>query len=144
MATASSPSNDDVDAHDGGEARVLIIDDEPEILRAFARMLRTCDVRCAEGGREGLEVLQDTDDFDVVVLDLMMPDVDGERVLQWMRDHAPHLVGKVLLITAGAFTQRSQAFLSTWAGDVLEKPIAVSTMRKKVQKVLRRQGKVVA
>ena len=48
------------------------------------------------------------------------------------------------LITAGAFTQRSRAFLSLWKGEVLEKPIAVSTLREKVKKVLQAQDMAVA
>lgn len=144
MDEASFPSDEDDGQLTGSDARVLIVDDEPEILRAFARMLRSFDVECAEGGREGLEVLKRSDAFDVVVLDLMMPDVDGEHVLDWMRENAPHLLSKVLLITAGAFTQRSRAFLSLWKGEVLEKPIAVSTLREKVKKVLQAQDMAVA
>ena len=79
MDEASFPSDEDDGQLTGSDARVLIVDDEPEILRAFARMLRSFDVECAEGGREGLEVLKRSDAFDVVVLDLMMPDVDGDQ-----------------------------------------------------------------
>ncbi len=112
--------------------RVLIIDDKVEILRSFSRMLRSCDVENAQGGAAAIEILEKKSNFDVVVLDLMMPLVDGQAVLAWMQEHAPHLRERVVLVTAGAFTERAITFLSSWTGVVLEKPVPLNTMRKQV------------
>ncbi len=118
--------------------RVLLVDDEEEILRSFSRMLRSCDLQTAQGGAVAIQILEKRTDFDVVILDLMMPQTDGPAVLSWIQEHAPHLFDRVILVTAGAFTQRSFAFLTSWKGIVLEKPIRLNTIRRQVAQLFHR------
>lgn len=67
-----------------------------------ARMLQreSIDTTLARDGREAIEILENSSAFDVVLLDLMMPRVDGFGVLQFVREHVPALLEKVVVMTA--------------------------------------------
>jgi CheY-like chemotaxis protein len=68
--------------------RILVVDDDPDVLQLLRRMLRVCDdaleVVTVSSGREALDVLQATP-FDLVILDVVMPEMDGWQVLERMR-----------------------------------------------------------
>ncbi len=107
-------------------ARILIIDDEPllgQTLR-FAFQDRH-DVEVAFGGREGLERLSKDSAFDLVLCDLMMPDISGEHVFVAVRERTPELLPRFVFMTGGAFTERAQEFLAQFHGRQLEKPFNI-------------------
>jgi nitrogen-specific signal transduction histidine kinase/ActR/RegA family two-component response regulator len=107
-------------------ARILIIDDEPllgQTLR-FAFQEKH-DVEVAASGREALERLSTDTDFDLVLCDLMMPDVSGEHVFRAVSERAPGLLPRFVFMTGGAFTERAQEFLARFAGRQLEKPFNI-------------------
>jgi CheY-like chemotaxis protein len=107
-------------------ARILIIDDEPllgQTLR-FAFQDRH-DVEVASSGREALDRLAADADYDLVLCDLMMPDVSGEHVYRAVSQHTPGLVPRFVFMTGGAFTERAQEFLAQFAGRQLEKPFNI-------------------
>jgi signal transduction histidine kinase/CheY-like chemotaxis protein len=107
-------------------ARILIIDDEPllgQTLR-FAFQDRH-DVEVASSGREALARLGADAEFDLVLCDLMMPDVSGEHVYRAVRERAPGLLPRFVFMTGGAFTERAQEFLAQFAGRQLEKPFNI-------------------
>jgi len=68
--------------------RVLLVDDDPDVLRLFARMLCLCDetldIASASNGKEALDTLRAMP-IDLVLLDVVMPDMDGWQVLEQMR-----------------------------------------------------------
>lgn len=108
--------------------RILIIDDEELLLRAWSRLLgREHRVSIAHGGAAGLaalEALPPGDRFDAVLLDLSMPDVDGIEVYEracrrfaWFHDH-------VVFLTGGANDPRRAAFLESCDRPRLLKPFA--------------------
>jgi signal transduction histidine kinase/ActR/RegA family two-component response regulator len=107
-------------------ARILIIDDEPllgQTLR-FAFQEKH-DVEVAASGRDALERLAKDSSYDLVLCDLMMPDVSGEHVFLAVSEHAPGLVPRFVFMTGGAFTERAQEFLSRFPGRQLEKPFNI-------------------
>jgi nitrogen-specific signal transduction histidine kinase/ActR/RegA family two-component response regulator len=107
-------------------ARILIIDDEPllgQTLR-FAFQDRH-DVEVAASGREALERLTTDVAFDLVLCDLMMPEVSGEHVYRAVRERSPSLLPRFVFMTGGAFTERSQEFLAQFDGRQLEKPFNI-------------------
>lgn len=111
--------------------RVLVIDDERSICRAFERLLRAdYDVSTANGGRYAIDLLRRDQAFDVVLCDVMMPGVDGCGVHAWMCEHAPHLVDRTIFCTAGAFSAEAQTFLSTVPNPCLNKPIELDDLRR--------------
>ncbi len=104
--------------------RVLLVDDEPQVLEAFARALaRSCRVVTAEGGRTAIDLLAADRGFDLVVCDLAMPVVDGPAVHEWASLSAPELVPRLVFTTGGTLSRRTTEFLSRFHGEVLDKPV---------------------
>jgi signal transduction histidine kinase/CheY-like chemotaxis protein len=102
--------------------RILILDDDRPVAAALALELEAHDVIVAESGREALEILRHDKDFDVILCDLMMPEISGMDVYESLRLVDPALLDRVVLMTGGAFTARAQQFLSKVGTLVLEKP----------------------
>ena len=117
-------------------ARILIVDDEPDILNALARMLTSegHDVDCAASAEEALELL-DRMSFDLVLTDLSMPRVDGFELLSRMRqrrDDTPTLV-----ISGAGSVETAVKAIRLGALDFLEKPIHRERLLLTVQNALR-------
>ncbi len=83
--------------------QVLCIEDSPEMIDLIRLILerRGYEVKGAVGGREGLEAIQ-TDPPDLILLDLMMPDVDGWEVYRQIRAHEKLKDIPVIIVTAKA------------------------------------------
>jgi two-component system response regulator MprA len=120
-------------------ARVLVVDDEPAVRRALERALRldSYDVVLAEDGEQALDALS-RDQVDAVVLDVLMPRLDGLEVCRRMRqagDRTP-----VLMLTArDAIDDRVQG-LDVGADDYLVKPFALRELQARLRALLRRAG----
>jgi len=107
-------------------ARILIIDDEPLLGQTLRFAFQDKhDVEVAASGREALERLSSDTNFDLVLCDLMMPDVSGEHVYRAVSEHTPGLLPRFVFMTGGAFTERAQEFLAHFAGRQLEKPFNI-------------------
>jgi putative nucleotidyltransferase with HDIG domain len=74
--------------------KILIVDDEPNILNALERVLRrdSYDIITAQGGRDALAALDKHDDIAVIICDQRMPDIDGAQVLKEARFKCPEMV----------------------------------------------------
>lgn len=117
--------------------RVLVVDDEPGILRSLGRLIgRNHDVVTRGDGRAALELLKQDDHFDVILCDLMMPDVDGPMLHEVLAEGAPRLAGKMVFMSGGAFTDRAQRFLERAKPVVLDKPAPASMLEQAIQRVL--------
>ena len=120
-------------------AQILVVDDEPAVRRALERALRleNYDIERAADGREALDRLADRP-ADVVILDVMMPGIDGLEVCRRMRaagDRTP-----ILMLTArDAIDDRVQG-LDVGADDYLVKPFALRELQARVRALLRRSG----
>jgi CheY-like chemotaxis protein len=112
-------------------ARVLIIDDEPALAEALGRELeRDHDVTLASSGRHALDLLgQGGRDFDVILCDLMMPEVTGMDLHEEMRRIRPGLEERIIFMTGGAFTARARMFLAKAANAHIEKPFDMDEVR---------------
>ena len=104
--------------------RILVVDDDPQVRRLFARKLRSAgySVSEAQSGRQALVVLRGSR-FDLMVLDLEMPDTDGFEVLKSMRSEQPHL--RVLVISGymqGGLLEAAEWFGATATIDKLTAP----------------------
>jgi CheY-like chemotaxis protein len=82
-------------------ARVLVAEDDPAIRRLLAITLRRrqLDVELVTDGNEALEALQ-REQWNVVVMDLMMPGVNGWDVVSWLGDHPEHRPPSVIVVSA--------------------------------------------
>ena len=120
-------------------AQILVVDDEPAVRRALERALRleNYDIELAADGREALDRLADRP-ADAVILDVMMPWIDGLEVCRRMRaagDRTP-----ILMLTArDAIDDRVQG-LDVGADDYLVKPFALRELQARVRALLRRSG----
>ena len=111
-----------------GRARVLVVDDEAGVARGFRRALHAHDVTLALSGREALERCA-SHDFDLVVCDLMMPDLTGMDVFEQLGKTRPDLAARMIFVTGGVFTEAARAFLRDVDNLCLEKPVDVEQLR---------------
>lgn len=112
--------------------RVLIIDDDPLVASALRRLLAHGEVEVADSGRRGIELLRGSDRFEVVLCDLMMPEVSGMDVYETILAEHPHMAQRFIFMTGGAFTNRARTFLESVPNPKLEKPFDSKTLRRVV------------
>ncbi len=117
-------------------ARVLAIDDEAAIRRVMPALLRPHHVELAGGGREALAKLEGQAPFDVIVCDLMMPDMSGIDLFQEVCERWPKLGERFVFITGGSFTDKGRAFLDSVQVPVLEKPFGRAALRAIVDRIV--------
>jgi len=119
--------------------RLLLVDDEPMLLKALTRLLsRIYDVDTAPSGREARRMLADDGGFDLVISDLMMAEGSGMELHDWMREHRPALAERMLFLTGGTFTPQATAFTDQVADRVLRKPVSHQTLLAAVETALTR------
>ncbi|QSQ27773.1 response regulator [Pyxidicoccus parkwayensis] len=102
--------------------RVLAVDDEPRVLDLLRRMLRGHELVTAANGREALERLREDARFDLILCDLLMPELTGIDVYQAVRESWPGLQDRIAFITGGAFTPETQRFVEQTRNPLLTKP----------------------
>lgn len=123
----------------GTAPRVLVVDDEENIsfLVCSALRLDGCEVRTAD---TGLDAIREVEKFgpDVVVLDVMLPDLDGFEVLRRLR--ASGCEAPVLFLTARHDTADKVRGLTAGGDDYIVKPFALEELVARVQVALRRRG----
>jgi CheY-like chemotaxis protein len=111
--------------------QVLVVDDEPLVGRAVKRVLsEQADVLCATGGKDALALMRDpAHDFDVILCDLMMPDMTGAELRAALLRERPDLAERLVFITGGTFTADMEQFLAESACPHLLKPFDVPVLR---------------
>jgi CheY-like chemotaxis protein/anti-sigma regulatory factor (Ser/Thr protein kinase) len=115
--------------------RLLIVDDEPAVLRAFMRVLsRQLDVTTAESPKRALVIARDQT-FDFVLCDVMMTEMDGLDFREQLAKVKPELFDRVVFMTGGAFTFREQERLSEVTVPVLQKPLKVKELLEALHRV---------
>ncbi|MBA3503454.1 MAG: ATP-binding protein [Myxococcota bacterium] len=104
--------------------RVLVIDDEVQIGKFIRRMLgKNVDVVTLTSARAGLDRLLSHERFDLVLCDVMMPEMTGIDLYDELRSKNPGLLRRVFFMTGGAYTPRAQEFLDTIGAARIDKPI---------------------
>ncbi len=105
------------------QGRLLLIDDEPLVLRSLSRVLGAIhEVSTAQGVDEAL-ALVDAGDFDVILCDVMMPHRSGIDFYEQLTRSHPELVSRVVFLSGGAFTDGARDFLAGVTNSTLTKPI---------------------
>ncbi|MBZ0187323.1 MAG: response regulator [Candidatus Obscuribacterales bacterium] len=118
--------------------RVLIIDDEEdtrEIAKLSLSMLGGFDVVEAENGKQGIEVAT-LEKPDVILLDMMMPIMDGPATLEALRTNEATKDIPVIFLTAKAMTTEIEKLKRMGAVDVITKPYDPTTLAGQVQQIL--------
>jgi two-component system OmpR family response regulator len=128
---------------DGGPVRALVVDDEPTLTDLLSMALRYegWQVRSAGNGMAALTAARQFQP-DVVVLDVMLPDLDGLQVLRRLREHTPTV--PVLFLTARDAVEERIAGLTVGGDDYVTKPFSLEEVIARLRALLRRSGLAVA
>lgn len=118
-------------------ARVLVIDDEPAILRAFRRVLYSHEVVVATSGPEAMSRLSEGAPFDAIFCDVMMPEMSGVEVYQRIRAQHPGQEHKLVFMTGGAFAEPAAHFIESVVNPKLKKPFTGAAVRTLVASMTR-------
>jgi len=120
--------------------RALIIEDDRKIAQFVARGLAEQDfgIEQCDTGEKALELLS-RESFDVAILDLMLPDIDGLIVLKKLRAERPN--PPVLVLSAKRSVDNRVECLAAGADDYMTKPFAFAELLARIQALLRRSSK---
>ena len=126
--------------------QILLIEDDPDLAELISDYLTMnyYDVHHAGLGQEGLDLLDTKErDIDLVVLDLMLPDMDGMQVCQKISGNKNNMTNKVpiIMLTAKGDTTDRVLGLEMGADDYLVKPFALPELWSRIQAVLKRSQK---
>ena len=119
---------------------ILVVDDEPAVRDALRRALELegYDVELAADGAEALALLEDGSEPDAVLLDVLMPGVDGLEVCRRLRRSGSRL--PLLMLTARTEVPDRVSGLDAGADDYLAKPFALQELLARLRALLRRSG----
>jgi two-component system OmpR family response regulator len=126
-----------IDQGDQTTARILVVDDEQSITDLVSMALRYehFAVQVAHGGREALDAVEDFSP-DLIVLDVMMPGIDGFEVARRLRNGGTHI--PVLFLTARDATEDKVRGLTLGGDDYMTKPFSVEELVARIRAILRR------
>jgi len=118
--------------------KIMIVDDEPKIIRFVAANLKSLgyETLASQSGQEALEAIESFDP-DLVLLDLMMPGMDGFEVLKRLRTYSSV---PVIMLTARSNSSDKVQGLNLGADDYLTKPFSLDELFARVNAVLRRMN----
>ena len=120
--------------------KILVVDDEPAVRESLRRALELegYEIELARDGEEALARLNDAMTPDAVVLDILMPGIDGLEVCRRVRAAGNHV--PVLMLTARAEVDSRVAGLDAGADDYLPKPFALAELLARLRALLRRSA----
>jgi len=121
--------------------RVLVVDDEDFITAMIQEVLRSdmnCSVERVTNGLRAVTRLQQTD-FDMVISDVRMPELDGFGLFEWLQEHRPGLTGRFLFITGDAGSLDLNQKLESLGAPVLRKPFNMEMLLRECQKLAAEQ-----
>lgn len=121
--------------------RILVVEDEESLAKRIAKILSSekYQVDLANNGNTGLELAL-TDEYDLLLLDIMLPEVDGIEILQYLRSE--DIKTPVLMLTARNEIYDKVAGLDAGADDYLTKPFAPPELLARIRSLLRRTSEV--
>jgi CheY-like chemotaxis protein len=117
-----------------GRPRLLLIDDEVAICRSVVRALREYAVVTANSGPEALTILEADRAFDLVICDVVMPEMSGVDLFREISAAHPQLAERFVFITGSVGYANVRGFASELAIPVLEKPFSIASIRELIEK----------
>jgi CheY-like chemotaxis protein len=105
--------------------KALVVDDDLRNIFALTSVLEHHDLRVvhAENGRAGIEVLKNTPDIDVVLMDIMMPEMDGYETMKAIRNFPEFRSMPIIALTAKAMKGDREKCIEAGASDYVTKPV---------------------
>jgi CheY-like chemotaxis protein len=107
------------------EKKILIVDDDVRNVFALTSVLELHEMHVlfAESGRDGIEMLQQNPDVDLVLMDIMMPEMDGYETIQAMRSTSQFERLPIIALTAKAMKGDREKSIAAGASDYIAKPV---------------------
>jgi len=122
--------------------KILIIDDNKDITELLVKVLNIAgyDVKASNDGREGLERIM-KERFDIVFLDIAMPDFSGLDVIDRLIEYDKINASKIVLFTASSISDNDvEQLVKRGVHSCLRKPIRVDTLLAKIEEIKRSKG----
>jgi len=121
-----------------GRPTILVVDDTPDNLLLVSHLFNdTYRVRIAHNGEKALHICQSNDPPDLVLLDIMMPDMDGFEVARLMREHPTSVSIPIIFITAMTGETERHRGMELGAVDFVTKPIDPDSLKLRVRNFMR-------
>lgn len=110
--------------------KILLVDDDIRNVFALSSVLEEyhMEVKFAENGREALEMLVEQEDFDLVLMDMMMPEMDGYEAMRRIREMPQYKKLPIIALTAKAMKEDRAKCIEAGASDYMKKPIATGQL----------------
>ncbi|GAB4413229.1 MAG: hypothetical protein OHK0032_09290 [Thermodesulfovibrionales bacterium] len=124
------------DAEAAGGLSALILDDEPAILDVLNEVLigEGFHVETMMDARKAVERLRERD-FDLIISDIRMPDMDGKQFYREIKAMKPYLVRKIIFISGDTVSRETQDFLNVIGNYYLKKPFEIKSLRELISKL---------
>jgi DNA-binding NtrC family response regulator len=115
-------------------AKVLLVDDEEEFTEALSKRLeaRSLKVKTVNSGEDAVQIV-DEQSFDVIILDLAMPGMDGLETLQKIKTDHPD--AEIIMLTGQASVKSSVEAMRIGADDLMEKPVDLTALMDKIEEL---------
>jgi CheY-like chemotaxis protein len=138
-ATPADPSEAEdgpVTQVDTAPPKVLVVDDDPTVLRAFRRVLSPDhEVVTARDGAEALHMVLGGLRIDAIICDIGMPKLDGPAFFSELFELRPQMMPRVVFCTGGQPNEKTQRFLDRLQAPLLHKPVSVADLRSAIEAV---------
>lgn len=113
--------------------KILLVDDEEDFLETLAERMRNrgMNVSTSASAKEAIEMAK-KESFDAIIMDLIMPEMDGLQALKALKDKSPEL--QIILLTGRATLEKGIEAMKLGAMDFLEKPADLKVLAEKIKK----------
>ncbi|MFO0722556.1 MAG: response regulator [Myxococcota bacterium] len=118
------------------KARVLVVDDELHIRQVIPRMFPSLEIVCEASGRGALARIHQGERFDVILCDVMMPELTGMDVHRELRQVEPEMADRLIFMTGGTFSEGANEYLSDCANVLITKPIGRAELTEAIHRTL--------
>ena len=124
-----------------GGGRILVVDDEAATVKLLSSVLSSSfRVETAVAGREALEKLQRRE-YDLVLLDLRMPGINGRDIYNWLKENRPSRERKIIFMTGDTFEPQTREFIKQTGNRVLLKPFRIKDLKETIARASSPAGK---
>jgi len=122
-----------------GAKRILVVEDEPGITQVCRRVLTSegFEVECAVNGMEAEDKLRESDDYDLILIDIRTPLMNGKQLHQSIIEKHPELVSRVIFTTGDVADAYTKRFLELAGRPYLPKPFTPDELKTIVRETLR-------
>jgi len=128
--------------HDSRAKRILVLEDEPAIRTICLRVLtgEGFEVDTAVNGKVAQDLIENKQ-YDLYLLDIRTPVMDGKELYQWLEEKHPQLVGRVIFSSGSIQSGETAAFVKQTGRPLLAKPFTPDELKAVVRETLKEVGK---